>query len=93
MVEILGKKYYIDIDSVTKKCQTGNKIKNENGQRTFEIDIFKYEIIKTCIERILNEFEDPEEENLLGDESLSTSFKIAFNTLIKNEILIEEEDE
>jgi hypothetical protein len=58
------------------------------------INIFKYEIIKMCIEKILYDPLDDVDENLgpFAGESLPPSFKIAFNTLIKNEILIEDNE-
>jgi hypothetical protein len=94
MVELFGKRYYIDVDGITKKCQTGDTLKNEDGTEGLEINIFKYEIIKVCLERVLNEYEEVDEElGPLAEEGLSISFKIAFNTLIKYEILIEEDDE
>ena len=94
MVELFGKRYYIDIDGISKKCQTGDVHKDEEGVETLEINIFKYEIIKVCLERVLNEYEEVDEElGPLAEEGLSISFKIAFNTLIKYEILIEEDDE
>jgi len=93
MVEIFGKNYYIDVDRISDKCQTGNQIQNEDGITTLEINLFKYEIIKSCIERILNEFDEVDEElGEFGQSSLSTSFKIAFNTLIKYDILISEDE-
>jgi hypothetical protein len=58
-----------------------------------EINLFKYEIIKSCIERILSEF--TEVDNELGpfaENNLTISFKIAFNTLIKHDILIPEDE-
>jgi hypothetical protein len=93
MVEVLGKNYYIDIDGLTKKCQTGNQIKDEDGNESEEVNIFKYEILKVCLERVLNEYEEIDEElGPFGDKNLSISFKIAFNTLIKNQILIEDDE-
>jgi hypothetical protein len=93
MVEIFGKNYYIDVDGISQKCQTGNQIQNEDGTTTLEINIFKYEIIKTCIERVLNEFEEADETlGEFGESNLSISFKIAYNTLIKYEILISEDE-
>ena len=93
MVEVLGKNYYIDIDGLTKKCQTGNQIKDEDGNESEEVNIFKYEILKVCLERVLNEYEEVDEElGAFGDNNLSISFKIAFNTLIKNQILIEDDE-
>lgn len=93
MVEIFGKNYYIDVDGISQKCQTGNEIQNEDGTTSLEINLFKYEIIKTCIERVLNEFEEADEElGEFGNSGLSISFKIAYNTLIKYDILISEDE-
>ena len=93
MVELFGKSYYIDVDGITKKCQTGDTLENEDGTKSLEINIFKYEIIKVCLERVLNEYEEVDEElGALAEEGLSISFKIAFNTLIKYEILIEDDE-
>ena len=94
MVEIFGKYYYIDLDGITEKCRTGNKIKTEEEEDTLEINIFKYEIIKMCLERILGEVDDVDEGmGAFAQNSTTTSFKLAFNTLIKYKILIEELNE
>jgi hypothetical protein len=93
MVEIFGKNYYIDIDGITEKCKTGNTIKDEDNNETLEVNIFKYEVIKMCLERVLNDYEDVDEEiGVFGQKDTTISFKIAFNTLIKNEILKEEDE-
>jgi hypothetical protein len=92
MVEIFGKSYYIDIDGITEKCRTGNTIKDEEGE-TLEINIFKYEIIKMCLDRVLNDYEDVDEEmGVFGSNNVNVSLKIAFNTLIKYGILIEDDE-
>ena len=94
MVEIFGKYYYIDLDAVTEVCRTGNTIKDEDGGESQEINIFKYEVIKMCIERILNEFDESDEDmGLFAQKDTTISFRLAFNTLVKNNILIEEENE
>jgi hypothetical protein len=47
-----------------------------------------------CLERVLGEFDEEDEDvALFGTKKASPSFKIAFNTLIKYEILIEEINE
>ena len=47
-----------------------------------------------CLDRILGEIDEIDEElGKFAQEGTSVSFKIAFNTLIKNQILIEDEDE
>ena len=95
MYDILGKRYYIDLDGIQEQCKTGQFIQDETtGQKVLEINFFKYEIIKMCLERVLNEFEEPDEDlGAYGTNETSLSFRIAFNTLIRNKILIEEEDE
>jgi hypothetical protein len=91
MVEILGKYYYVDIDSITEKCKTNETVIDEDGTQATEINIFKYEIIKMCLERILSEYQEIDEQmGAFATNEMSLSFKLAFNTLLKNEILIEE---
>lgn len=52
-----------------------------------------YEILKMCIERILNEFDESDEGmGVFGQKNTTASFKFAFNTLIKYNILIEEDE-
>ena len=47
-----------------------------------------------CIDRVLNEFQEVDEAlGAFGGNETTLSFKFAFNTLIKNQILIEDEDE
>lgn len=96
MLEIFGKNYYIDIDGITSKCQIQNPIKKEKEEgetETFEINIFKYETIKMCLDRILNEYVEMDEQIVpFSQNEVSVSFKIAFNTLIKNKILLEEDE-
>ena len=93
MVEIFGKNYYIDVDGITSKCQTGTTLKNEDGSESLEINLFKYETIKMCLERVLNEFQEIDEGmGPFAQNEVSLSFKIAFNTLIKYEILIEDDE-
>ena len=46
-----------------------------------------------CLDRVLGEFEEPDENlGVFTEKNTSISFKIAFNTLIKNQILIEEDE-
>ena len=47
-----------------------------------------------CLERVLNEYEEIDEDmGLFSSKDTSVSFRLAFNTLIKNNILIEDENE
>jgi hypothetical protein len=94
MVEIYGKNYYIDVDGITERCRTERTIKeDEDDVDALEINIFKYEILKMCLERVLDDYDDVDESmGVFGSSNVKVSFKIAFNTLIKNEILIEDDE-
>jgi hypothetical protein len=93
MVEIFGKQYYIDIDAITDKCGIKNE-ESSGDSETQTINIFKYELVKLCIETVLSENAETDEKmGVFGTDSTTVSFKIAFNTLIKNEILIENTNE
>jgi hypothetical protein len=46
-----------------------------------------------CLDRVLNDYEDVDEEmGVFGGNNVNVSLKIAFNTLIKNGILIEDDE-
>ena len=52
-------------------------------------------MIKMLIDRVINEIDDYEEEELdifRKDKVGTPSFRLAFNTLIKNDIIIEENE-
>jgi hypothetical protein len=52
-----------------------------------------YEVLKMCIDRVLNEFDEVDESmGPFGQKETTISFKLAFNTLIKNNILIEDDE-
>ena len=114
MLEILGTKYYIDVDKVIEQCRpvyyppVEEDIKeplkeelNSNDNESYkypqgglELNVFKFEVFKSCIEKILNEYEEVDESlGQFASGSTSISFRIAYNTLIKYKILIESEDE
>ena len=95
MVEIFGKSYYIDINSINEKCKVSPITTDKEGNNVIEIDIFLYEIIKMCLERVLNDYDNQDDDDDLSrfvKKEKSISFKIAFNTLIKNNILISEDE-
>jgi len=110
MVKIFGKFYYIDIENIVNKCtnvipievdtstdnETNTDNTNEETNAKIEINFFKYDVIKMCIDRILNDYpntEDDDDMSLFRQTDVNTSYKLAFNTLIKYNILIEEEDD
>lgn len=106
MLELFGKEYYIDVDEVIKKCRPDYKEESEgynessdikasvgeNGQTILELNVFKFEVLKACIERVLNELSDTDPDaGMFGENDTSVSFKLAYNTLLKYNILIENE--
>ncbi len=93
MAQIYGKNYYIDVDNMIEICKT-EKSMSEESEDNLEINIFKYEILKNCVEKVLNTYEDMDDEMpLLIENQFDISFVLAFNTLIKYNVLIEMEDE
>ena len=98
MLKIFGQNYYLDIDEISEKCSIQSKTvldeeSDDDERPVIEINVFKYEIIKMCVDRVLAEFEDGEQDNLFKDKNVSTSFGLAFNTLINYEIIKEKDDE
>ena len=67
--------------------------KGEPLQVEQTINVFKYDAVKQCIDKILTE--NVVDDNGLGllNSELSLPFKFAFNTLIKYGILVKEEYE
>jgi hypothetical protein len=58
-----------------------------------ELNIFKFEVFKSCIERVLGEYEEVDDNLGTFVAPKSPSFKIAFNTLLKYEILKENDEQ
>lgn len=78
----------------SKKQLLDDEFFNENDDDDQQINIFKYELIKLCLQRLFDEVEIPDDDmGAFGAKNSTVSFKIAFNTLIKYQILIEAYDE
>jgi len=87
MIEVLGEMYYIDLDGVSSTINMSND-EPISGDTEQTINLVSFEIIKMMLEIIMIEKE--EVDNNLGVHStkdLSIPFKIAFNTLLKHQIL------
>lgn len=100
MFEVNGKNYFIDLDMINKVCEVTSKddLDDDEDDGTI-INMFKYDIIKMMIERIMTEiddnddYDDTELNRILKKDSepkSNTSFKIAFNTLTHYKILTEQ---
>lgn len=82
-----------DVDEDVEENIEDDEKLNIDTTTSIEVNIFKYEIIKMCLDRILNDFQDVDEEmGIFGQNNVNVSFKIAFNTLIKYNILIEDDE-
>ena len=82
-----GKFYFIDIDRMSKLCEIKPRVNDET-----EINVFKFDLFKMCIQRILDDnYSDNELSSLTSDSSMS--FDIALNTLIKYKIVKEYDEE
>lgn len=84
--------YYIDFDRITEKCE----IKKDDENDGLEINVFKYELIKMCLQRVLEDGYNDDNDGgidqfIMKPESIS--FKLALNTLIKNEIILDYDEE
>ena len=52
------------------------------------INPYKYDIVKQCIDRIIETDEEIDEENILfGANETSASYRLSFNSLLFSEIL------
>ena len=91
MVNLFGKEYYIDFEKITEKCE----VQKSGDSEGLEINVFKYELIKMCLQRVLEDGYDSDEDggNPFSSNGQTTSFKLALLTLIKNEIILEYDEE
>lgn len=94
--------YYLDLDYLSEFCaikvEAPESDKLEDGEEEIKltplsagIDVFKYEIIKMCLDRILFDKEvNPTESELMSIRRSSedeASYKLAFNTLLAHKII------
>ena len=89
----LNRDYYIDIDGLIDKCRTGKTIEDEDGGDVMEINVFKYELLKMMLDRVINEIDDMGDDDVLSSFKKTPgtlSFNIALNTLLQYEIIKEE---
>jgi hypothetical protein len=91
MAKIFNESYYVDLDSIVDVCNMNLNTKDEDGNDVLELNVFKYELIKMMLERVINDYDDSEEDDDIfsKDMSASKSFNLAFNTLVQYEIIKE----
>lgn len=83
MLDVLGKLYYVDFSEIENVI---NMPESTNEEMT--INIVSYDIIKMMIEVIITEREEIDETlGIHSANKLSIPIKIAFNTLLRYNIL------
>jgi hypothetical protein len=90
MLKVYGRHYYLDFDSIIEQCKL-----NDSSDGVTEINVFKFDLIKICVDRLLNEYDEESEGGGLSSftpTEASPSFNISFNTLIKHDILIDDNE-
>lgn len=105
MSDIFGKSYYIDLEAITTICRMAEPSKVNKSEVTdmedeqdgeaneITINVFKYEVLKMMVDRVLNEIDEVDEEmGVFAQNTTTISFRLAFNTLLKYGIIIEEND-
>jgi hypothetical protein len=92
MLTFLGENYYLDIDELEKQVSYEKSIlpviTGETEMPEQQISVTRFETFKGLIDVILTEREDLDEGlGAHAGKDLSIPFKIAFNTLLINNIL------
>ena len=91
MIEIFGEMYYLDLTALDDLVEIKKDSKSEGdeeGDEGQQFSLIKYDILKIMIEVVMSERE--EMDNNLGvikTSELSLPFKMAFNTLLKYNII------
>jgi hypothetical protein len=88
MIEIFGKMYYLDLTSLDDLVEIKKGVNPEDDDEGQQFSLIKYDILKIMIEVVMSERE--EIDNNLGvikTNELSLPFKMAFNTLLKYNII------
>lgn len=85
MYQILNEMYYLDLDRLEEYLSIPPKEDDEDNTNQFSA--IKYEVIKTLIEVLLSETRDFDDNLKTYNRDLSIPFILAFNTLLKHNIL------
>ena len=85
MQKLFGENYYIDVNKLEDITTT---ITTESGVTSQQLNVVKFDVIKIMLEVLLTEKQELDDNlGMIKDDDLSIPFKIAFNTLIVNNIL------
>jgi hypothetical protein len=84
MYKILNEFYYLDLDRMEEYLAIPVK---EGEDNTNQFSAIKYEMVKTLVEVIMSEHKEFDDNLGISKQELSIPFVIAFNTLLKHNIL------
>jgi hypothetical protein len=88
MLNILGENYYFNLDKINDYLNVENPQSDISGSTEQHISVIRYEMVKMMIEVILTENDDADEMlGSRGSANLTIPFKMAFNTLLKHQMI------
>ena len=90
MIKVLGENYFVDLDEVEKFLDmSDSSLEPLSGSSEMRINIVKYELVKMLLEVVLTENDDIDDKLGLksSTSSLSTPFKLAFNSLLNKKLI------
>lgn len=86
MIKIFNEYYYLDLERFETYLSIEPKEGEENSDNQFST--IKYEMSKLMVEVIMSEHKELDETlGITNQSDLSIPFKLAFNTLLKHNIL------
>lgn len=95
MFKIFGDEWYLDLNYLDAKLRidydsTNSKEDEEKGQT---INVVSYEVYKFLIEVLMTDKDDIDEVMGIRSSDVPIPFKLAFNTLVKDNILKKSQDD
>ena len=92
MLKFLGENYYLDLNELERQVSYEKSVlpalSGETEETEQQISVTRYDTFKSLIEVLLTEREELDESlGIHGAKDLTIPFKIAFNTLLINNIL------
>jgi hypothetical protein len=91
MLKFLGENYYLDVSELERQVSYEHSslpYSGESGTTEQQISVTRYDTFKSLIEVVLTEREELDEGlGIHAGKDLTIPFKIAFNTLLINNIL------
>lgn len=84
MLDILGEKYYLNINAIDSFVDRPEFSATSENQH---ISVIKYEVIKTLTDVIFSEVQQIDEKMVTKSQDLSISFRLAWNTMLFNKFI------